>query len=253
MGVISEDAVPSRMAYLTLKECDLSKVLVTGAAGFIGFHTSRRLLADGHDVVGLDNINDYYDVRCKHGRLEMLNGSPGFRFVKMNLADRPGIKALFANEKFDRVINLAAYAGVRHSLEHPEDYVDTNLVGFGNILEGCRRNEVEHLVYASSSSVYGANKIYPSATATPTNHPVSFYAATKMANEAMAHSYSHMYGLKTTGLRFFTVYGPWGRPAVSYTHLTLPTILRVYVLLVAESSKNKQKTVTVIRKIGTRK
>lgn len=190
----------------------MSKVLVTGAAGFIGFHTSRRLLADGHEVVGLDNLNEYYDVRYKLGRLEQLEATPGFRFVKMDLADRPGIKALFATEQFDRVINLAAYAGVRHSLKHPEDYVDTNLVGFGNILEGCRQNEVEHLVYASSSSVYGANKIYPSATATPTNHPVSFYAATKLANEAMAHSYSHMYGLRTTGLRFFTVYGPWGRP-----------------------------------------
>lgn len=190
----------------------MSKILVTGGAGFIGYHTTERLLADGHEVVGLDNMNTYYDVRYKQARLERLQPHENFSFVKMDLSDREGMKRLFGESGFDRVINLAAYAGVRHSIEHPEDYVDTNLVGFGNVLEGCRRNGVEHLVYASSSSVYGANRMYPSKTTHPTAHPVSFYAATKLANEHMAHSYAQMFGVPSTGLRFFTVYGPWGRP-----------------------------------------
>ena len=190
----------------------MGRILVTGAAGFIGFHTARLLLSQGHDVVGLDNLNEYYDVRYKQARLELLRGNDNFSFVKIDVADREAMARLFADNKWDRVIHLAAYAGVRHSLKHPEDYVDTNLVGFGNILEGCRQSKVPHLVYASSSSVYGANRRYPAATAHPTSHPVSLYAATKLANEGMAHSYAHMYGVKSTGLRFFTVYGPWGRP-----------------------------------------
>jgi UDP-glucuronate 4-epimerase len=190
----------------------MARVLVTGAAGFIGFHTARRLLADGHEVVGVDNLNDYYDVRYKEGRLAELAPSPAFSFHKLDVADRPGMARLFAEGSFERVIHLAAYAGVRHSIEHPQDYIDANLVGFGNILEGCRRHGVPHLLYASSSSVYGANRLLPASTHHPTQHPLSLYAATKQANEAMAHSYAHMYGLRCTGLRFFTVYGPWGRP-----------------------------------------
>ena len=190
----------------------MSKVLVTGAAGFIGYHTCERLVADGHDVVGLDNLNTYYDLRYKQARLDRLARLDKFRFVRMELSDRPGVAELFRAERFDRVINLAAYAGVRHSIEHPEDYVDTNLVGFHNVLEGCRRTGVGHLVYASSSSVYGANRRYPSSTEHATAHPISFYAATKLANEGMAHSYADMFGVPCTGLRFFTVYGPWGRP-----------------------------------------
>jgi len=188
------------------------KILVTGAAGFIGFHTARRLLERGDEVVGLDNLNEYYDVRLKHGRLELLNGMPGFRFVKLDLADRPGMTELFAREKFDRVINLAAQAGVRYSLQNPLAYVDSNVVGFANVLEGCRHNGVEHLVYASTSSVYGANTNMPFSVHQNVDHPLSFYAATKKANELMAHTYAHLYALPVTGLRFFTVYGPWGRP-----------------------------------------
>jgi len=190
----------------------MAKILVTGAAGFIGFHTSQRLLARGDEVVGLDNVNDYYDPRLKHARLAQLTGQPGFRFVKRELADRPGLDALFAEERFDRVIHLAAQAGVRYSLTNPHAYIDSNLVGFLHILEGCRHHGVQHLTYASSSSVYGANTTMPFSVHQNVDHPLSLYAATKKANELMAHTYSHLYGLPTTGLRFFTVYGPWGRP-----------------------------------------
>ncbi len=188
------------------------KILVTGAAGFIGMHTSLRLLARGDQVVGIDNLNDYYDPTLKEARLARLAPHAGFRFVKLDVADRPGMEALFAREKFDRVIHLAAQAGVRYSLQNPHAYVDSNLVGFVNILEGCRHNGVQHLAYASSSSVYGGNTRMPFSEHDSVDHPVSLYAATKKANELMAHTYSHLYGLPTTGLRFFTVYGPWGRP-----------------------------------------
>ncbi|MBS1189111.1 MAG: NAD-dependent epimerase/dehydratase:Short-chain dehydrogenase/reductase SDR:3-beta hydroxysteroid [Rhodocyclaceae bacterium] len=188
------------------------KILVTGAAGFIGMTTALRLLARGDEVVGLDNLNDYYEVSLKEDRLKRLTAHPGFRFVKMDIADRPGMEKLFAAEKFDGVINLAAQAGVRYSLKNPHSYVDSNVVGFVNILEGCRHNGVKHLVYASSSSVYGGNTKMPFSEHDSVDHPVSLYAATKKANELMAHTYSHLYGLPTTGLRFFTVYGPWGRP-----------------------------------------
>ena len=187
-------------------------VLVTGAAGFIGFHLSLRLLRDGHRVVGLDNLNDYYDVRLKKDRLKHLAPFNDFSFQHLDLVDRTGISALFSGQAFDRVIHLAAQAGVRHSLEDPYAYAETNIVGFLNILEGCRRGRVPHLVYASSSSVYGLNSIMPYSVRQNADHPVSLYGASKKANELMAHTYSHIYGLPTTGLRFFTVYGPWGRP-----------------------------------------
>jgi UDP-glucuronate 4-epimerase len=188
------------------------KILVTGAAGFIGMTTCLRLLARGDTVVGLDNLNDYYSVQLKLDRLARLTPHGGFRFVKLDVADRPGLEALFASERFDRVIHLAAQAGVRYSLVNPHAYVESNLVGFMNILEGCRHHRVQHLVYASSSSVYGGNTRMPFSEHDSVDHPVSMYAATKKANELMAHTYSHLYGLPTTGLRFFTVYGPWGRP-----------------------------------------
>ncbi|HMW17677.1 MAG TPA: NAD-dependent epimerase [Accumulibacter sp.] len=188
------------------------KILVTGAAGFIGMHTALALLGRGDQVVGIDNLNDYYDVGLKRARLARLSGHPGFRFIEMDLADRPAMAALFAAEGFERVVHLAAQAGVRYSLVNPEAYIDSNLVGFLTILEGCRHHRVEHLVYASSSSVYGGNTRMPFAEADNVDHPVSLYAATKKANELMAHTYSHLYRLPTTGLRFFTVYGPWGRP-----------------------------------------
>ncbi|AVZ79819.1 protein CapI [Zoogloeaceae bacteirum Par-f-2] len=188
------------------------KILVTGAAGFIGMHTSERLLARGDEVVGLDNLNDYYDPRLKEDRLARLASHANFRFVKLDVADRAAMARLFAEEGFDRVIHLAAQAGVRYSLQNPHAYVDSNLVGFMNILEGCRHGQVGHLVYASSSSVYGGNTLMPFSEHHSVDHPVSLYAATKKANELMAHTYSHLYGLPTTGLRFFTVYGPWGRP-----------------------------------------
>ncbi|WP_342362750.1 NAD-dependent epimerase [Terrarubrum flagellatum] len=191
------------------------RVLVTGAAGFIGYHTALRLLARGDEVVGLDNLNAYYDPALKATRLERLKAQPGFRFAQIDLADRIAMADLFAKGAFTRVCHLGAQAGVRYSLENPEAYIDSNLVGFGAILEGCRRNGVEHLVYASSSSVYGANTATPYRVEQSVDHPVSLYAATKKANELMAHSYSHLYGLPTTGLRFFTVYGPWGRPDMS--------------------------------------
>ncbi|MBD2517764.1 NAD-dependent epimerase [Nostoc sp. FACHB-973] len=188
------------------------KVLVTGAAGFIGFHLSQRLLTRGDEVVGLDNLNDYYDVFLKKDRLAQLQERPGFSFYQLDLADSVAIAELFAEQRFDVVVNLAAQAGVRYSIKNPHAYINSNLVGFINILEGCRHSGVQHLVFASSSSVYGANTKMPFSVHDNVDHPVSLYAATKKANELMAHSYSHLYGLPTTGLRFFTVYGPWGRP-----------------------------------------
>ena len=188
------------------------KVLVTGAAGFIGMHTTLRLLERGDEVVGIDNLNDYYDVTLKEARLARLTDHKDFRFEKLDVADRVGMQTLFARERPPRVIHLAAQAGVRYSLINPHAYVDSNLVGFVNILEGCRHNNVGHLVYASSSSVYGGNTKVPFSEHDNIDHPVSLYAATKKANELMAHTYSHLYALPTTGLRFFTVYGPWGRP-----------------------------------------
>ncbi len=190
----------------------MAKLLVTGTAGFIGFHVSRRLLDRGDEVVGLDNLNDYYDVRLKHDRLAQLEGRERYRFVKADLADRAAVEQLFADAKPDVVVHLAAQAGVRYSLQNPHAYVESNLVGFMNILEGCRHHGVRHLTYASSSSVYGANTTMPFSVHHNVDHPVSLYAATKKANELMAHTYSHLYRLPTTGLRFFTVYGPWGRP-----------------------------------------
>ncbi|WP_106510151.1 SDR family NAD(P)-dependent oxidoreductase, partial [Escherichia coli] len=195
------------------------KFLVTGAAGFIGFYVSKQLLAAGHQVVGIDNLNDYYDVNLKQARLDLLKHD-NFSFYKIDLADREIMAALFADERFDRVINLAAQAGVRYSLENPNAYADANLIGFLNILEGCRHNNVRHLLYASSSSVYGMNRKMPFSTDDSVDHPVSLYAATKKANELMAHTYSHLYGLPTTGLRFFTVYGPWGRPDMALFKFT---------------------------------
>ncbi len=188
------------------------KYLVTGAAGFIGMYSAQRLLAAGHEVVGLDNLNHYYEAALKDYRLAQLQSLDRFRFVKLDLADRAGVAELFRVEQFQRVIHLGAQAGVRYSIEAPFEYVDSNLVGTMTILEGCRHNQVEHLVYASSSSVYGVNPKVPFSTTDGVDHPVSLYAATKKSNELMAHSYSHLYGIPTTGLRFFTVYGPAGRP-----------------------------------------
>ena len=203
------------------------KILVTGAAGFIGFHLSQSLLRKGYKVVGIDNINDYYDVNLKYDRLKELgiskenaaiflqnssNKSGDFEFVRMNLEDREALPKLFEKHGFDVVCNLAAQAGVRYSIENPESYVDSNIVGFLNILECCRHHKIEHLLYASSSSVYGENKKVPFSKEDNVDHPISLYAATKKSNELMAHTYSHLYNIPTTGLRFFTVYGPWGRP-----------------------------------------
>ncbi|HPG88073.1 MAG TPA: NAD-dependent epimerase [Hyphomicrobium sp.] len=188
------------------------KVLVTGAAGFIGFHTARALLDRGDTVVGIDNMNSYYDVRLKDARLGELTGRNGFQFHKIDIADRTAMAELFAAEKFDRVVHLAAQAGVRYSIENPQAYLDSNMQGFLNILEGCRNNPVAHCVFASSSSVYGANTRMPYSERDGVDHPLSLYAATKKSNELMAHSYAHLYGIPLTGLRFFTVYGPWGRP-----------------------------------------
>ena len=187
-------------------------ILVTGAAGFIGFHTAAKLLERGDQVVGLDNVNDYYDVRLKEARLARLTRFERFRFVKMDLADRAGIKQLFAESQFRSVVHLAAQAGVRYSLVNPHAYTESNIEGFLNILEGCRHNGVEHLVFASTSSVYGGNTHMPFSVHDNVDHPVSLYAATKKANELMAHCYAHLYRISCTGLRFFTVYGPWGRP-----------------------------------------
>jgi UDP-glucuronate 4-epimerase len=192
------------------------KVLVTGAAGFIGFHLSSLLLSKGHEVIGIDNMNDYYDVALKEGRLALLKDKENFTFYKMDLKDKEAIDNLFKEYKFDYVINLAAQAGVRYSITNPSAYVDSNLIGFVNILEACRNHPVKHLLYASSSSVYGGNKVAPFSTNHNVDHPVSLYAATKKANELMAHTYSHLYNIPTTGLRFFTVYGPWGRPDMAY-------------------------------------
>jgi UDP-glucuronate 4-epimerase len=191
------------------------KVLVTGAPGFIGAHVVQSLLERGDTVVGVDNINDYYDVALKYARLAWIAENPNsqaFRFVKLDVADQLGMQTLFAEEQFDKVVHLAAQAGVRYSIENPHAYISSNVVGFMNVLEGCRHNQVEHLVYASSSSVYGANEAMPFSVNDNVDHPVSLYAASKKANELMAHTYSHLYALPTTGLRFFTVYGPWGRP-----------------------------------------
>ena len=188
------------------------KILVTGAAGFIGYYVSERLLARGDEVVGLDNLNSYYDPALKEARLERLRRAPAFRFEKLDLADGPRMSALFERERFDRVIHLGAQAGVRYSIENPQAYVDSNITGTLNVLEGCRRNGVQHLVFASTSSVYGANTRMPFSVHQAATHPVSFYAATKRANELMAHNHATQYRLPVTGLRFFTVYGPWGRP-----------------------------------------
>jgi len=196
------------------------KYLVTGAAGFIGFHVSQRLLSAGHQVVGIDNLNDYYDVNLKLSRLELIKTHPEFVFVECDLADRQGMAQLFAEQGFERVIHLAAQAGVRYSIDNPHAYADANLIGHLNVLEGCRHHNIGHLLYASSSSVYGLNKKMPFSTDDSVDHPVSLYAATKKANELMSHTYSHLYGIPTTGLRFFTVYGPWGRPDMALFKFT---------------------------------
>lgn len=196
------------------------KVLVTGAAGFIGMHVAQRLLARDDTVLGIDNLNDYYDPKLKHARLAQLTPHAGFKFELMDIADRSAIANLFDREKFDRVVHLAAQAGVRYSIENPLTYIDSNIVGFAHILEGCRRNGGGHLVYASSSSVYGANTEMPFSIHHNVDHPLSLYAASKKANELMAHTYSHLYSLPTTGLRFFTVYGPWGRPDMALFKFT---------------------------------
>jgi UDP-glucuronate 4-epimerase len=196
------------------------KFLVTGAAGFIGFHTARFLLERGDEVVGLDNLNDYYDPALKQTRVDILKAHSCFRFVKADLADRAAVESVFLEGKFQRVVHLGAQAGVRYSLENPHAYVQSNIVGFMQVLEGCRRSKIEHLVYASTSSVYGANTRMPFAEDHTADHPITLYAATKRANELMAHSYSSLYGLPTTGLRFFTVYGPWGRPDMALFRFT---------------------------------
>lgn len=196
------------------------RILVTGAAGFIGYHVIERLLASGWQVLGVDSLNAYYDVALKRARLARIEGRAGFDFVQLDLADRAGCRALFERGPFDAVLHLAAQAGVRWSIEHPEEYVDANLVAFANVLEGCRRGKTGHFVFASSSSVYGANNDTPYSEADAVDHPVSLYAATKRANELMAHSYAHLFALPCTGLRFFTVYGPWGRPDMAYYSFT---------------------------------
>ena len=195
-------------------------ILVTGAAGFIGFHTIQRLLARGEHVIGIDNLNDYYDVRLKHARLAHIGEQTNFRFIQLDLADRNAMAELFAQHAPERVIHLAAQAGVRYSIQNPHAYVDSNLIGFLNVLEGCRHTATKHLVFASSSSVYGLNSAMPYSVHNNVDHPISLYAASKKANELMAHSYAHLYQLPTTGLRFFTVYGPWGRPDMAYFKFT---------------------------------
>lgn len=191
-------------------------ILITGAAGFIGFHSAQRLLSQGHSIVGIDNLNSYYDVRLKHARLEQLEGNPSFTLIKMDLADREGMAKLFREHTFDVVLHLGAQAGVRYSLDNPFAYVDSNITGMLTVLEGCRHHGVKHLIYASSSSVYGANTKQPFSVEDRVDSPVSLYAATKKADEMMSQSYAHLYGIPTTGLRFFTVYGPWGRPDMAY-------------------------------------
>lgn len=194
----------------------MDQILITGSSGFIGFHLSQRLLNDGYSVIGIDNMNNYYDVSLKQARLEILKSHQNFQFFPLDLCDRTSIMELFKENRITTVVNLAAQAGVRYSLENPHAYVDSNLVGFVNILEACRHHNIQHLVYASSSSVYGANKKIPFSTEDNVDHPVSLYAATKKANELMAHTYSHLYNIPTTGLRFFTVYGTYGRPDMAY-------------------------------------
>ncbi len=196
------------------------KILVTGAAGFIGAALTLRLLKRGDEVIGIDNLNDYYDINLKLARLETILHYANFKFIKIDISDKTKIEALFENEKFDNVMHLAAQAGVRYSISNPHAYIDSNIVGFLNILEGCRNNKIKHFVYASSSSVYGANTKMPFSVHDNVDHPVSLYAASKKTNELMAHTYSHLYGLATTGLRFFTVYGPWGRPDMSLFKFT---------------------------------
>ncbi|KGH17756.1 NAD-dependent epimerase [Comamonas thiooxydans] len=198
----------------------MNPVLITGCAGFIGMHCAKRLLEQGVAVVGIDNLNSYYDVALKHARLAELRPHAHFRFVELDLADRQGMADLFAEAAPSKVLHLAAQAGVRYSIDQPDDYTDSNLLGFGNVLQGCRKHQVEHLVYASSSSVYGGNTRMPFAESDAVDHPISYYAATKKANELMAHSYAHLYGIPTTGLRFFTVYGPWGRPDMALFKFT---------------------------------
>ncbi len=215
------------------------KILVTGVAGFIGMSVAKALLKRGDEVVGIDNLNDYYEVKLKHDRLKLIEGYDGFTFIKMDIADRDAMKTLFEQQKFQRVFNSAAQAGVRYSLENPHAYVDSNLVGFVNILEGCRQTKVEHLVYASSSSVYGANTNMPFSVHDNVDHQVSLYAATKKSNELMAHTYSHLYNIPTTGLRFFTVYGPWGRPDMSPSLFT-GAILRDEPINVFNEGKMKR-------------
>ncbi|KAM3100391.1 NAD-dependent epimerase [Phormidesmis sp. 146-12] len=192
------------------------KILITGAAGFIGFHLAKRLLSDGYQVHGIDNLNDYYDIALKCARLERLKHHKQFSFQLLDLVDREGILQLFQDHKFDYVVNLAAQAGVRYSLKNPHTYIDSNITGFVNLLEGCRNSDIQHLIFASSSSVYGANTKIPFSVQDNVDYPVSLYAATKKSNELIAHSYSHLYGIPTTGLRFFTVYGAWGRPDMAY-------------------------------------
>ncbi len=201
-------------------------ILVTGSIGFIGFHLTQRLLNDSFSVIGIDNINDYYDISLKLARLEILKREDNFQFYQLDLSDRSGIEELFKNNDLEIVINLAAQAGVRYSLKNPHAYIDSNIVGFINILEACRHNQIKHLVYASSSSVYGTNKKIPFSTEDNVDHPISLYAATKKSNELMAHTYSHLYNLPTTGLRFFTVYGAWGRPDMSYFIFTKKILAR---------------------------
>ena len=210
-----DDSVPEPW-----RERAMSRILVTGAAGFIGFHLVQRLLREGHQVTGFDNLNDYYDVSLKNDRLAILEGLDGFAFVSGALEDRSSVERLFDAGQFDSVVNLAAQAGVRYSLQNPHAYIDSNICGFLNILEGCRQTNIKHLVYASSSSVYGANATVPFSEHHSVDHPVSLYAATKKSNELMAHTYSHLFALPVTGLRFFTVYGPWGRPDMAYFSFT---------------------------------
>lgn len=196
------------------------RILVTGAAGFIGFHTSKALLDNGHEVTGLDNLNDYYDPQLKQARLQRLTPRNGFRYIKEDIADRKAIAKLFSELRPERVVHLAAQAGVRHAFDHPHEYINSNISGFMNILEGCRWNDVQHLVFASTSAVYGGNTAMPFSVHQNVDHPVSLYGATKKANELMAHSYAHLFNLPATGLRFFTVYGPWGRPDMSLFQFT---------------------------------
>ncbi|MGI6227652.1 MAG: NAD-dependent epimerase/dehydratase family protein, partial [Peptococcales bacterium] len=199
---------------------NIKKIFITGGAGFIGFHLSKRLLGQGLKLVGFDNLNDYYDVDLKQSRLDIMKGFENYSFIKGDLADKAAIDNIFREYNFDIVVNLAAQAGVRYSIENPDAYIQSNIIGFFNILEACRRNNVEHLVYASSSSVYGANKKIPFSTEDKVDNPVSLYAATKKSNELMAYTYSHLYGIPATGLRFFTVYGPYGRPDMAYYSFT---------------------------------